>query len=258
MSAKSEFVNLRKDYVKTIDATIGFAIVSLVFIWTMILGPVYNHYYPDSKIYYLILFQTLVFITDILTLTLLPIINRRYSVHIFGKSHYYNRSWSVIVSLISLYSIGLAVILGGWIWRLVLYNNCLNLPDTDPCRTGSNGDTALVLLLFDVLDIVPIIGAIITLSFSHRFLKSLHSKKSEDPDNPKENSHDKGHKRTRKGKKEHKREEEEEEESESEDDSDKSENEESTESARSKLPNMNGYMPKKNVRTTTDKSLFWD
>jgi Ni/Co efflux regulator RcnB len=234
---KKQSVNtVNNNYIRTIDVTIGFAVVSLAFIWTMIMGPVYNHFYPDSKIYYLILFQSLVFITDIVALVCLPIVNRRSAPNILTTTHNaYNSSKSVVVSLISLYMIGLAVSIGGWIWRLVIYNQCLNRPATDECRTGSNGDTALVLLLFDILNIVPVIGAIITLFFALSFLKSMNHKKAQ---------LDKPH--THKKKDEPKEEEvEETEEEEEESDSEKSE-EESTKT-KSRYA-KGGYMPPMNER----------
>lgn len=168
-----------RDYVRAIDTSIGFATTSLIFIWSLILGVVYNHYYPDTRIYYIILFQTANFIVDIIALFTLPMVNRRLASKIPNQEQEgpYNSSYSVLVSLITLYSIGLALMLGGWIWRLVLYNDCLNLPVTDPCRVAANGNTALVMVIFDILDLVPVVGAIITLSFSMRFLNVLRMSK---------------------------------------------------------------------------------
>jgi hypothetical protein len=165
----------KKDYVRTIDTAISLALISLFFIWTLILGPVYNHYYPDNKIYYLILFQTMLFLTDIIALFTLTMVNRNNALKLPVSESAYNRSWSVLVSLITLYSIGIAVMLGGWVWRVVLYNRCLNELATDPCRTGANGNTALVMLIFDILNLIPIVGQLLTLGFSIRFAKVMRS-----------------------------------------------------------------------------------
>ncbi len=168
-----------KGYLFALNSTIGFACSSLIIIIILIFGPIYNHTYPDVTIYYIILFQTVLFVGSLTALIAIPVSNRPEALALcwkektkFDEKNYMGQR-TILITIIILFAIGEAAALGGVIWRLVLYTRSLNLLETDPQRTGANGTTALVLSIFDVISLIPPIGIFISTPFAWKFLEAL-------------------------------------------------------------------------------------
>lgn len=170
-----------KGYLFALNSSLAFAVCSFVIIIILVFGPIYNHTYPNNNVYYILLFQIGLFIASMVAIIGITVSNRPEAVALCWKSkknfdrNKYMTQRGILISIIVLFAIGEAAALGGVIWRLVIYTDCMNQAVTDPCRTGANGTLALVLAIFDVVSLVPPIGIFISCPFAWKFLEALNN-----------------------------------------------------------------------------------